>query len=176
MTPSELEEYRALRATIRERGTARLWVVLVGFVAWAALAIVVNASSELPIATLLPLLILGLTFEIVFSLHFGVERIGRYLQVFVEEARTSPGWETHVMAYGRRYGGVGCDALFSPFFAAAAIGNFVPVVLAGPVLLEWVFVGALHAAFIGRIAVARHQAAQQRGVDLERFQQLRSGN
>src|SRR5688572_14729222 len=32
------EEFRALRATIRERGTLRLLVVLITFVAWATLA------------------------------------------------------------------------------------------------------------------------------------------
>ena len=31
MTARELEEYRALRATIRERGTARVWIFVVGF-------------------------------------------------------------------------------------------------------------------------------------------------
>ena len=33
MTPRELEEYRALRETIRERGTARVWIFVVGLVA-----------------------------------------------------------------------------------------------------------------------------------------------
>jgi len=29
MTPRELEEYRALRHTIRERGTARVWIFVI---------------------------------------------------------------------------------------------------------------------------------------------------
>ena len=35
MTPREVQEYTALRATIRERGTARIWVFLALLVAWA---------------------------------------------------------------------------------------------------------------------------------------------
>src|SRR5688572_10845801 len=39
MTPRDREEYRALRATIRTRGTARIVVFAVGLGAWAAMAI-----------------------------------------------------------------------------------------------------------------------------------------
>ena len=85
MTPRELEEYTALRETIRERGTARVWIFVAGLVAWAALVIATAALAALPVATLLPLLILAGTFEAVFSLHAGVERVGRYIQVFFEE-------------------------------------------------------------------------------------------
>src|SRR5207253_4116872 len=98
MTLRELEEYRALRETIRERGTARVWVFLAGLVAWGALTIATAALAALPIATLLPLLVLAAAFEAVFSLHLGVERIGRYLQVFFEE---DAGWEHRAMAIGR---------------------------------------------------------------------------
>src|SRR5712692_1617958 len=75
MTSRELEEYRALRDTIRERSTARVWVFLAGLVAWAALTVATAALAALPVATLLPLLILAAAFEAVFSLHVGVERI-----------------------------------------------------------------------------------------------------
>ena len=84
MTPRELEEYRTLRDTIRQRGTARVWVFLAGFGMWAALTVATAALAALPVATLLPLLILAAAFEAVFSLHVGVERIGRYVQVFFE--------------------------------------------------------------------------------------------
>jgi len=30
MTPTDFDEYNALRATIRERGTTRVWIVLIG--------------------------------------------------------------------------------------------------------------------------------------------------
>ena len=35
ITPRELEEYRALRATIAARGTARIWIFVAGLIAWA---------------------------------------------------------------------------------------------------------------------------------------------
>ena len=55
MTPRQIEEYRALRDTIRERSTARVWVALAGIVAWSALMMATAAFVELPIATLVPL-------------------------------------------------------------------------------------------------------------------------
>src|SRR6476646_471700 len=109
MTPREQEEYRALRATIRERGTARVWIFVAGLIGWAALVIATASLAALPIATLLPLLVLGAVFESMFSLHTGVERIGRYLQVFFEDralgaeavgtARSEGGWEHTAMAF-----------------------------------------------------------------------------
>src|SRR5690349_11073526 len=76
MTARELEEYSALRATIRERGTARVWIFLAGLAVWAALTITTAALATLPIASLLPLLMLAGAFEAVFALHTGVERVG----------------------------------------------------------------------------------------------------
>jgi hypothetical protein len=173
VTPRERDEYRALRATIRARGTARVWIVLAGTVAWAALTLATAALAQLPIATLLPLLVLALTFEITASLHQGVERIGRYLQVFFETE--AGGWEHVAMAYGRQFPGAGIDPLFSPFFWLAAVFNFVPVVTAGPVLLEWTVVGTIHLLFMTRVYFVRREAAHQRAVDLERFERLKSG-
>src|SRR5262245_51277 len=86
VTPSEQEQYRALRATIRERGTARVCVFLGGVAVWAAIAVTTGAISAPPIATLVPLLMLAATFEAVFALHVGVERVGRYLAVFYEDS------------------------------------------------------------------------------------------
>src|SRR2546425_3769390 len=82
MTPRELEEYRALRETIRERGTARVWIFVVGLVAWAALVIATAALAALPVATLLPLLVLAGTFEAAFSPHARVERVHPYIPGF----------------------------------------------------------------------------------------------
>src|SRR6266852_6767987 len=112
MTPRDLEEYTALRETIRERGTTRVWMVLAGLTAWAGLTIATAALATLPVATLLPLLILATAFEVVLSLHTGVERIGRYIQVFFEEEEEdSRGWEHVAMAYGGAFGGGG-DPMF----------------------------------------------------------------
>lgn len=171
MTPRDLEEYKALRDTIRERGTTRAWTVLAGLIAWGGLTIATAALATLPVATLLPLLILATAFEVVFSLHTGVERIGRYIQVFFEE-EDSRGWEHTAMAYGRTFGGGG-DPLFANFFRIAAILNFIPAVFANPMPIEWGVVGSIHALFIVRVVLARRHAVRQRTIDLERLQQLK---
>src|SRR5580765_7985942 len=92
------EEYTALRATIRERGTARVCLFTAGIVAWAALTVATAALASTPVATLLPLLVLASVFEAVFALHVGVERVGRYLQVF-HEIDDAASWEQTAMAF-----------------------------------------------------------------------------
>ena len=172
MTSRELEEFKALRDTIRERGTTRHWVVVAGLGIWAVTALA-SAFMALPALTLLPLLVLVASFEVVFTLHTAVERVGRYIQVFHEQPGDVAAWEQVAMAYGRTFGGGGIDALFSPIFAVAALLNFVPVALSGPVAVDWTIVGAVHMLFILRIWSARRQAAGQRAIDLERFSKLK---
>jgi hypothetical protein len=171
MTPRDLEEYKALRDTIRERGTARVWIALAGLTAWAGLTIATAALATRPVATLLPLLILAIAFEVVFSLHTGVERIGRYIQVFFEE-EDSRGWEHTAMAYGGTFGG-GSDPIFASFFQIATVLNFIPAVFANPMPIEWGVVGSIHLLFVGRVVLARRYAARQRTIDLDRFRQLK---
>jgi hypothetical protein len=173
MTPRELEEYRALRATIQSRGTARAWVFLAGLSVWAAVTVATAALAELPIATLLPLLILAADFELVFALHTAVERIGRYIQVFFE-GEADPGWEHRVMTYGRLFPGGASDPLFTAYFAIATIFNFVPIIFAGPMPIEYWVVGTIHVLFIVRLGFAHRSATRQRAVDLERFAQLKA--
>jgi hypothetical protein len=172
MNERQLEEYRALRATIRERGTARVWIFIVGLVAWASLTVATAALATLPVATLLPLLVLAAAFEAVLSVHTGVERVGRYLQVFFEGE--DPGWEHRVMAYGRMFPGGGSDPVFTGYFLTAAVFNFVPVLLAGAVPIEYTVVGTIHVLFMGRLLLARRHAGQQRKADLDRFQQIKN--
>jgi hypothetical protein len=167
MTPREQEEYTALRATIRERGTARVWIFLAGVVAWAAIVVATTALASTPVATLLPLLVLAATFEAVFALHVGVERVGRYVQVFFEE--DGRGWEHAAMAFGRPPGAAVVDALFSVPFGLAAIFNVAPALITNPSREELVFVAGAHALFLIRLVSARAAAARQRAVDLERF-------
>jgi fatty acid desaturase len=62
VTPREIEEFRALRATIRERGSQRIYLFLWTLVAWAASTIATAALAALPVATLLPLLLLAAGF------------------------------------------------------------------------------------------------------------------
>jgi hypothetical protein len=167
VTPREQEEYKALRATIRERGTARPWVALCGFVAWAALTAATAALAAPPVASIVPLVVLAAAFECVFALHIGVERVGRYLQVFYEDQ-----WEQTAMAFGRPSGAVALDALFSVPFLIAVLINMMPALIQGPTTQELVFVGGAHALFVVRIVAARVAAGKQRDIDLRRFQEL----
>ena len=175
MTSRELEEYRALRDTIRERGTARVWVFLAGMVAWGALTIATAALAALPVATFLPLLVLAAAFEGVFGLHVGVERIGRYIQVFLEDPGGNPGWEHMAMAFGPPLTGARADPLFTVHFLIATVLNVVPALLAQPVPIEVAVVLGAHVLVIARIVLARRIASRQRAADLRRFEQLRGG-
>jgi hypothetical protein len=172
VTTRELEEYRALRDTIRERSTARIWVFLAGLTGWAALTIATAALAALPVATFLPLLILAATFEGVFSLHVAVERIGRYIQVFLET--DGDGWEHVAMAVGKPLKGTSSDPLFTAHFVIAVILNLVPALLAQPVAIEVIVVLAIHLLVVARIVLARRVASHQRAADLKRFMDLKA--
>jgi len=174
VTPRELAEYQALRDTIRERGTTRVWLLLATFVAWGGLAIATAALAALPIATLLPLLVLAVGFETGFAVHTGVERIGRYVQVFFESEDADRGWEHRIMAYGEAVRGPASDPLLASYFWIATIFNFVPALLANPAPVEWSVVGMIHLLFMVRVGVARRQASRQRAIDLDRFRQLKA--
>ena len=174
MTARQLAEYKALRDTIRERGTTRVWLQLATFVAWAAFTIASAALVALPITTLLPLMVLGVGFEAGFALHTGVERIGRYVQVFFEGEEADRGWEHRILAFGDAVRAPTSDPLLALHFWIAAIFNFVPALLANPAPSEWSVVGTLHVLFIVRVGTARRQASRQRAIDLERFRQLKA--
>jgi hypothetical protein len=175
MTTREEEEYRALRATIRERGTARSWTFVVGLSVWAGLALAVLALASVPAAALLPLLVLAGTFEAVFALHVSVERIGRYIQVFYEEDEDGSGkWEHTSMAFGRPLAGTGADPLFTILFGLATLFNFVMGVSAGATGVELGVTGAAHALVLARIVIAGRLASRQRPADLERLQRIKS--
>ena len=171
-TVRELEEYRALRATVRERGTARAYLFVGGFVAWGALTVTTATLTSIPVASLLPLVVLAAVFEAVYALHVGVERIGRYLQVF-HESGDQAAWERTAMAFGRPKGAAVVDALFSVPILLAALFNMMPPLIAQPTPAEVVFVVGAHALFVVRLAVARAATARQRAIDLERFRELK---
>jgi hypothetical protein len=177
-----LEEYRALRATIRERGTARLIVTVITFVAWSALAVAIHALSTIPAMTLLPLITLAAGFEVIFAAHVGVERIGRFLYVHYEAAgSTMPCWERAIGDVGPRAGaGSGIDPLCSVLFIIATIANLVPLAFMtaaaefqeGHPGIPWSFgfFAIAHALFVVRVLGARRFAATQRRRDTELFQ------
>src|SRR3954464_2347306 len=89
-TPASLSdtEFSVLRKTIASRGTARMVLFPVTMIAWAALALLVLTFGAVPVASLYPLAVLAGGFEAIHALHVGVERIGRYLQVYFESAES----------------------------------------------------------------------------------------
>lgn len=176
-----VEEYAALRATIRERGTLRLAVLLVTFIAWAALVIAGGFVLE-PLGSVVTLLVLAAGFEVVFAAHVGVERVGRYLQQRYESDQ-GPAWEQLAMAIGRsRQKGPKPDPLGFWLFLLASLVNLAsagrPLRLAVPSLAVAIAVGA-HALFLWRLVRARRYAAGQRERDLaflEEFHQRTKAN
>src|SRR3954463_4319854 len=164
------QEFEALRATIRERGTVRMILLPVTFGPWAAAAVATTAAIQLPIAALLPLLVLAAGFEAIYALHINVERIGRYIQVFHEP---EGGWEHVAMTFGQRFPGRGPDALFSGLFLIATALNYLPVALGGT-MPELIVAGLLHLLLALHIGTARQRAARQRTLDLERFTAIKN--
>ena len=168
MTPREHEEYSALRATIRQRGTARVALFAGGIVAWAAISAAFAAMSAPPVETLFPLIVLAATFEAVFALHVAVERIGRYLEVAFDDD-----WERAAVAFGTPKGAASTDPIFTAIFLVAAAMNIVPALVAAPAIVELVVVGGAHLLFGARVILAGRAAASQRAIDRERFEELK---
>jgi hypothetical protein len=162
-------EYAELRATIRTRGTVRVLLTWATLVIWASLTVVASPFGRTPLAGGAALAILVAGFEAVAALHFGVERIGRYLQVFYEVERDVPRWELTAMAFGPGLPGAGSDPLLSWAFAAAAVLNVLTVQNSSwqPLVL------VAHALFGARVALVRLRAGRQRAADLARFQELK---
>ena len=167
-------EFTALRGTIAARGTVRVVLMLVTVVAWSTLTAVLMLLSDLPVASLFPLAILAAGFEGIHALHVGVERIGRYLQVYYEAAADGPRWESTAMAVGPALPGGGIDPLFTVLFTCVAVLNMLPALLPEPTPLEVGVIAVLHLAFIVRVVRARGAAARQRAVELESFRALKA--
>jgi hypothetical protein len=169
-------EYAVLRRTIAARGTTRMVLFPVTMIGWAALALIVLTIAEAPLASLYPLAVLVGGFEAIHALHVGVERIGRYLQVYYESVNAGPRWETTVMAVGPALPGGGIDPLFTIVFACATFVNVIPALApqTRPTATELGVIGVLHLAFVIRIVRARGAAARQRAVELESFRAIHS--
>lgn len=171
-------EYAALRETIRSRGGARPLAFLTGLIAWAVLLAGVLTWLPNPLASVVPLLVLAATFEVVRVLHLGVERIGRYLQVFYEErggsAPTSPpAWETTAMAFGPSVPGAGGHPFFLPLFLLATVVNYLGVLFPGPVPVELGALAFPHLAFVAWMVYCERGMRKQRALELARFRALR---
>ena len=167
----KIAEYEALRATIRERGTARICIILVGLVAWAALTLFLSSSEFDRAAALVPFIVLTATFEISFFIHTGVERVGRYLQVFFDDD-----WENAAMAYAQKNPG-GANPLFVTLFALTAVISFAASLPTAARHPGWIGISLLaHLTYGWRLYSARRSAAAQRSLDLDRFRALKDAS
>lgn len=172
-------EYMALRETIRSRGTARPFALLIGISAWAVVLAAILASLPNPMASLVPMLVLVATFEVMRSMHLGVERIGRYVQAFYEEGHGGsaptgpPAWEHTAMAFGPTLPGAGGHPLFVPVLMLANLVNFLGVVFPGPVMVELTSLAVPHIAFAVWMLYCDRGMRRQRAAELARFRALR---
>jgi hypothetical protein len=173
-TSQEDLEYASLRTTISQRGTVRVALLPATITAWAVMAGALVLFGDLPIATIFPLAALVGGFEAIHALHAGVERIGRYVQVYYEADTGGPRWETTAMAVGPSLPGGGVDPLFTVVFVCATIANLAPLLAVEPTMSELVLLALLHLAFLVRLVRARVAAARQRAVELESFRAIRS--
>lgn len=173
-----LEEYRSLRATIRERGTARLIVSALTFLAWPALLALIATTGRGPEFVLLPLLALWAGFEVVLAIHIGVERIGRYVQLHYETADGLPAWERTAMQLGQLpHAATGSDPLLFRLFVLATLLNLLPLVphavaqSSSPAVtamtVPLVVALVLHVTFLIRLTQGRRFTRHQRARDLE---------
>jgi hypothetical protein len=139
---------------------------------WAMLASALVVFSEWPIAALLSLGVLVGGFEAIHALHVGVERLGRYIQVYYESEITGPRWESTAMRIGPGLPGGGVDPLFTVLFVAATLANSLALFIPPPTPAEAGLSIALHIAFIVRVVRARKAAAHQRRAELEMFKKV----
>lgn len=173
------EEYRALRAAIAARGQLRTALFLGGIALWSLVLLATLAFQPYPVASAVPLVVLVATFEVVRPLHLGAERIGRYLQVFFEEANGTssrldpPAWERTAMAFGPTVPGAGGHPLFVPLFVLAVAVNSLAVLLPQPLPIELTTMAVPHAAFLVWIVRADRAMRRQRATELARFRELR---
>jgi hypothetical protein len=170
MNPSQTE-FMVLRQTIAVRGTVRMALLPLTVIGWTSITVALLRGPETlpPLLALVSLSVLIGGFEAIHALNVGVERIGRYLQVYYEGTQEGPTWETTAMAVGPGLPGGGIDPLFTVVFAALTALNLV---LAFPELHSiktYVIVLPVHAIFWVRMIRARGAAARQRAVDLETF-------
>jgi hypothetical protein len=180
MSDLAAQEFAALRDTIRRRAGARPLVAFAGVAVWAVVMLGVLIWLQNPLAAVVPLLVLVAAFEVVRTLHLGVERIGRYVQVFFEEssagadtALSPPAWERTAMMFGPSLPGAGGHPLFFPVFFMATVANLLAVVLPGPLAIELGTLLVPHAAFISWMLYCDRGMRQQRSAELARFRAIK---
>ena len=172
-----LTEYRSLRETVQQRGSLRIVVALVTWCVWAGLALSSWTNTMPPLAGALSLVVLFGGFELVLSLHTGVERVGRYIQQMFESGQLAPpAWEHVAMHMGSRWlSPGGLDPLFSVVFVSAIFLNALPTISTGTTP-EVIGAVALHGALVVRVLMARRFVKKQRAHDLAALEQAISSN
>jgi hypothetical protein len=151
-----------------------------GMASWALILVLVLVWLPVPMTAMIPLMVLVATFEVVRVLHLGIERIGRYIQVFFEDAEAEPGtltapaWERTAMAFGSTVPGAGGHPLFVPLFLMATAVNGLAVILPGPILVESVTLAVPHLAFVAWMLHCDRGMRRQRQSDLARFRELKN--
>ena len=171
-------EYLVLRRTIAQRGALRPILLVCGIGIWALTLTAVLVWLQYPVAFFIPLIVIAATFEAIRPLHFGAERIGRYLQVFYEEAgeqdrplRDTPAWERVTMRFGK-VPGVGGHPLFVPIFFLALAVNYMAMMLSGPGAIDTIVMAVAHAIFGGWLFAAHRAMKTQREIEVERLRNL----
>ncbi len=91
----------------------RIVLLPVTLFGWALIAGALLLFGDAAIAAVFSLAVLVAGFEAIHALHVGVERIGRYVQVYYEAGSDGPRWETTAMAVGPALPGGGIDPLFT---------------------------------------------------------------
>jgi len=177
MSPRQTE-FTVLRQTIAVRGTVRMALLPVTVIGWTLVTVTVLPTvtgADRALLGLVSISVLVGGFEAIHALNVGVERIGRYLQVYYEGAADGPTWETTAMAAGPGLPGGGIDPLFTVVFAALTGLNLAMVFPHLGTMTEYAVVLPVHAIFWIRLIRARGAAARQRAVDLETFRAVKSG-
>jgi len=175
-----VEEYRALRNTIRQRGSLRVILAVATFSVWAVTILLASTRFVLPYFSLIPLIVLVAGFEAVFALHIGVERIGRYIQAHHEPASNGQArWEESAMVF--QGPGGGANPLFPAVFIGATLINLTMGMLFSfdeneafslANRAEWIPVALLHLVVIVRVILAVRFSASQRARDLAEYRRV----
>ena len=175
MSPSQ-SEFTVLRQTIATRGTVRMALLPLTVIGWTSITVALlhGGLTVQPMLSLVSLSVLVGGFEAIHALNVGVERIGRYLQVYYEGIADGPTWETTAMAVGPGLPGGGIDPLFTVVFAALAALNLALVFPELHAIKAYAVVLPVHAIFWIRVGRARWAAAGQRAMDLETFRAIKS--
>ena len=162
----QLEEFRALRASIRERAIARVLLLAMTWLGWAALATAIMLVVPAPLLLAVPLVVLLAAFEVNLGTVRAAERVSNYLRVVFEERRAVSGWESASADLASRYPSSVGDPLFVWVFIAVLCANYLCVVIAIPETtdptararedsLDLALVTALHLALVVRFVLAR---------------------